>query len=559
MADERALLERERLASLATRISHILTEQQSLPVILQQCAEHIVSSLDMVFARMWLLDDQAQTLILKASAGLYTNLHGRYSRVPIRTSLKIGQIVVDRCPRLTNTLQEEVWVNEPDWAKREGLVAFAGYPLIAQDRVVGVMAMFSRRALSERTLDELAAISGGIAQCVVRSQAEEALRRSEERLSLTVEGAGIGFWDWDVETGEMVWSDRFYSLLGYEPGTIRPTFHAWKERIHPEDVQRVTVVLEKSRENRTLYTCDYRLCPSDRPTPRWVAGRGHFLYDESGAAVRMIGAVSEIGHRKQAEAEIRRLLEEAQRREELLREKQAQLVQTAKLASIGRLTTGVAHELNNPLNNIGLFVANALDTLIATTPESREQAISDLELAQEQLKRAAEVVSHLRIFGRAPEQLYHPVPINEVVVATFRFLREHLRLAGVEGRYHLAAENPLVHGSRIQLEQILVNMMSNAADAMKQTDARLLTVTTRATLDVVEIAIQDTGVGIPAQVLPNIFDPFFTTKEVGEGTGLGLSIVYGIVKEHHGDITVQSRFGSGTEFKIVLPIVPQTL
>jgi C4-dicarboxylate-specific signal transduction histidine kinase len=270
----------------------------------------------------------------------------------------------------------------------------------------------------------------------------------------------------------------------------------------------------------------------------------------------MIGAVSEIGHRKQAEAEIRRLLEEAERREELLREKQAQLVQTAKLASIGQLTTGVAHELNNPLNNIGLFIGNALDKLIASTPESREEAISELKVAQEQVKRAAEVVNHLRIFGRAPEQQYQPVPINEVVVVTSRFMREQLRLAGVEGRYRLAAEHPLVYGSRIQLEQILVNMISNAADAMKQTDTRILTVTTRATPGLVEITIQDTGVGIPAEVLPNIFDPFFTTKEVGAGTGLGLSIVYGIVKEHHGNITVQSRLGWGTEFQIVLPSVP---
>ena len=560
MGDESTLLERERLASLVLKISHILTEQQPLPGILQKCAEHIVSDLDMAFARIWLLDEEGQTLILHASAGLYTNLHGRYSRVPIRTSLKIGQIVVDRCPRLTNSLQQEAWIKEPDWAKREGLVAYAGYPLLAQDRVVGVMATFSRHELSERTLDELAAISGGIAQCVVRSQAEDALRRSEERLSLIVEGAAIGFWDWNVETGDMVWSDRFYSLLGYDPATIRPTFEAWKERIHREDVQRVMGVLEESRHNRTVYSCDYRLCPADGTKTRWVAGRGRFLYNETGAVVRMIGAVSDIGHRKEAEAEIRRLLEEAQRREQLLREKQAQLVQTAKLASIGQLTTGVAHELNNPLNNICLFVGNALDNLIASTPQSREQTISDLQAVQEQVKRAAEVVNHLRIFGRAPEQRYQAVPINEVVCATFRFLREQLRLAGVEAHYSLAAENPLVYGSRVQLEQVLVNMISNAADAMKQTDTKTLTVTTRPTRGLVEITIQDTGVGIPKEILPNIFDPFFTTKAVGSGTGLGLSIVYGIVKEHHGDITVHSRLGSGTEFHIVLPgISPDTV
>lgn len=111
-------------------------------MILQRCAEQIVAHLGVVFARIWLLeDDDPHVLILRASAGLYTNLHGRYSRVPVSTSLKIGRMVADRRPRLTNRLQEEGWIKEPEWARREGLIAYAGYPLIARDRVVGVMAM----------------------------------------------------------------------------------------------------------------------------------------------------------------------------------------------------------------------------------------------------------------------------------------------------------------------------------------------------------------------------------------------------------------------------------
>src|SRR5579884_2527149 len=133
MVDDHALLERERLATLAMTISHLLTQQEPLPIILQQCAEQLVSYLDVAFARIWLLDRTGATLLLNASAGRYTNLHGRYSRVPITTSLKIGQMVLDRQPRLTNRLQEEGWVKEPEWAEREGFVAYAGYPLIAQN------------------------------------------------------------------------------------------------------------------------------------------------------------------------------------------------------------------------------------------------------------------------------------------------------------------------------------------------------------------------------------------------------------------------------------------
>jgi two-component system, NtrC family, sensor kinase len=141
------------------------------------------------------------------------------------------------------------------------------------------------------------------------------------------------------------------------------------------------------------------------------------------------------------------------------------------------------------------------------------------------------------------------VSINDIVVTVFRFLRAQLRLV-----YHLASENPLIHGSRIKLEQVLVNNITNATDAMRQSDTKVLTVTTRVMDSAVDIAIQDTGVGIPAEILPNIFDPFFTTKAMGDGTGLGLSIAYGIVKEHHGDITVHSHTGRGTGFRIMLPI-----
>lgn len=548
------LLERERLARLTTAVSHILSTPQALDQILQQCARTIVSHLDVAFARIWLLDEAGDTLILRASEGQYTNLHGAYSRVNVMTSLKIGRMVVDRQPRLTNRLYEEDWVREPDWVRREGFVAYAGYPLIAQDHVVGVMAMFARQALSDRTLDELAAISGGIAQCIVRCEAEDALRVSQERLLLAVETAEIGLCDWNIQSGHMIWSDRFYSLLGYDVLAVIPSLEAWKARVHTADLATLATALETHGGEQESVRVDHRIVRPDTGDVRWVSASGRYSFKNNTPA-RMVIALSDISHRKEAEANIARLLEEARRHDRELLEKQAQLVQAAKLASIGELATGVAHELNNPLNNIGLFVGNALDKIDNDLQgPMKNQLTADLRGATEQIRRAATIIDQLRMFGRTPEETYEPVSVGEVVTRTLAFLKEPIRIGGVTVSTIVPTPAPMVNGCHIQLEQVCVNLVRNAIDAMKHTPVKTLTVTCEVARNRVNLAFQDTGSGIAPDVLPRVFDPFFTTKEVGTGTGVGLSIAYGIVKEHHGDLFVESEAGLGSRFIVSLPL-----
>jgi C4-dicarboxylate-specific signal transduction histidine kinase len=273
----------------------------------------------------------------------------------------------------------------------------------------------------------------------------------------------------------------------------------------------------------------------------------------------MIGALFNISHRKQAEAQIQRLLEETQGHERELREKQAQLVQSAKMASIGELTTGVAHELNNPLNNIVLFIGNARELIERNlTGPLKWRLVANLLSATEQIERATTIVKHLRIFGRSRD-IVQAVEINKVITSTLSFLSEKIRLADIQVTCALEPGNPLVQGARNQLEQVLVNMLTNAVDAMQAAPIRRLTLSTTSGNSHVEVRVEDTGTGIPPDLLPRIFDPFFTTKKVGEGTGLGLSIAYGIIKEHHGDITVQSVVGQGTQFLIRFPLWKESL
>jgi len=245
--------------------------------------------------------------------------------------------------------------------------------------------------------------------------------------------------------------------------------------------------------------------------------------------------------------------EDVQQREHELREKQEQLVQAGKLATLGELTTGVAHELNNPLNNIGLFIGNVIDQ-VELGKADPQLILHELHSAMQQVYKATEIISHLRTFGRAASVSREPVAINQVIERAISLMYEQLRLRQIEVQLHFSAEDVIVIGNAIQLEQVFINLLSNARDAMVGVLHKVITITCVLHNDVVDIYFRDTGPGIPVGFEQRIFDPFFTTKEVGAGTGLGLSITYGIIKEHQGSIAVKNRPGEGALFLIQLPL-----
>ena len=253
--------------------------------------------------------------------------------------------------------------------------------------------------------------------------------------------------------------------------------------------------------------------------------------------------------------DLRETTAEMQRREQELREKQEQLVQAGKLATLGELTTGVAHELNNPLNNTALFVGNAIDLIELGATDSR-RAVRELLHAMEQVRKATEIISHLRTFGRAAPASREPISLRQVIERALFLLQEQFRVREVEVTIDLGPEELVVVGNPIQLEQVFINLLTNARDAVADAPRKAIRISGSAGSAAVEIAFTDTGAGIPPGLERRIFDPFFTTKEVGKGTGLGLSITYGIIKEHGGTISVLSPPGAGATFLIHLPRAP---
>ncbi|GAC1378227.1 MAG: hypothetical protein NVSMB33_01890 [Ktedonobacteraceae bacterium] len=276
----------------------------------------------------------------------------------------------------------------------------------------------------------------------------------------------------------------------------------------------------------------------------------HILQDSHQSNLRLESSRKAMIH---IMSDLKETTAEVQRREHELREKQEQLVQAGKLATLGELTTGVAHELNNPLNNIGLFIGNVID-LIELGKADPQSILHELHSAMQQVHKATEIISHLRTFGRAASVSLEPVAINQVIQRSLSLVHEQLRLRQIEVELHTLADDMIVIGNAIQLEQVFINLLTNARDAMANVAQKVITITCTVQDDIVNISLGDTGPGIPVELQQRIFDPFFTTKEVGAGTGLGLSITYGIIKEHQGTITVENQTDAGALFLIQLPL-----
>ncbi len=236
----------------------------------------------------------------------------------------------------------------------------------------------------------------------------------------------------------------------------------------------------------------------------------------------------------------------------LLHEKEAQLGESKKLASLGVLTAGVAHELTNPLNNISMIAqtyAEMYDKL------SREDRIKFMNKVEEETERIKEIVKNLLNFSKPKEANLKEADINTVVQNTLRLVQNMLDVSNINTNLSLEDGVPHVFIDENQIQQVFVNLITNAVQAMSPKGELSIVTRYNKNNDSVEIYFKDTGKGILPEFLPHIFDPFFSTKGV-EGTGLGLSVSYGIIKKHKGNISVESKVEVGTTFTIELPVYP---
>jgi len=348
---------------------------------------------------------------------------------------------------------------------------------------------------------------------------------------------------------------------------LRATVEVLEQRLHKRDEQRRAMLhiigdlnqantrLANQRKAMIHILSDYeqdrrRLARQAERLDNSRRALLHILQDSQKDKLRLEASRKAMIH---IMGDLRETTAEMQRREQELRDKQEQLVQAGKLATLGELTTGVAHELNNPLNNTGLFVGNAID-LIEMGVTDKGKIVRELRQAMQQVGKATEIITHLRTFGRVALTSREPVSLRHVIRRALSLMEEQLRLRGIAVTIDVGLDEPMVVGNSIQLEQVFINLLTNARDALADSPHKAIRVSVSIGSTAVEVKFADTGPGISAGLEQRIFDPFFTTKEVGKGTGLGLSITYGIIREHGGTISVASRPGEGAIFLIRLPV-----
>jgi two-component system NtrC family sensor kinase len=231
-----------------------------------------------------------------------------------------------------------------------------------------------------------------------------------------------------------------------------------------------------------------------------------------------------------------------------LKETQEELVQKEKLASVGQLAAGVAHEINNPLGSVLLYA----DILRKETPEDDQQQQEDLDMIIREATRCKTIVNDLLDFSRQNEVMAQDTNVNELLQELAEEAERQEIYQQITIVSALSEDLPTIQADPLQFRQVFLNLMSNAAEAMPE-GGQLTLRTRRGPMEgYITIEVQDTGTGIPEENMSKLFTPFFTTKPIGKGTGLGLAIIYGIVKMHRGQISVQSQEGRGTTFSVVL-------
>ncbi|HSO39360.1 MAG TPA: ATP-binding protein [Labilithrix sp.] len=378
---------------------------------------------------------------------------------------------------------------------------------------------------------------GGGAAVTARARQRRLTSRAQ-LLELTQEVGRIGTWEWSVSDGTLTWSTELHRIFGV-PSDVVPTFEAFIGAVHPDDRARTTQTIEQALVDRLPFRFDHRIVSSDG-TLRSLHCRGRVIVARDGTVRELVGSSQDVTDRRQMED---------------------QLLLSGKLASLGTLASGVAHEINNPLayvaSNLELLDRQLSDLQGRLDAADTKPLLEAVAAARHGSARMRDIVRGLKTFSRIDQDGRSAVDLARVADLAIEVVSHQISPRARLVRDY--APTPPVPGNESRLSQVFMNLLVNAAQAIAPGAAESNEIRVRIHPDSAGRAcfeISDTGSGIEPEHIGRIFDPFYTTNPTGEGTGLGLSICHGIVKELGGDIQVTSTGRKGSTFAITLPVVP---
>ena len=373
-------------------------------------------------------------------------------------------------------------------------------------------------------------------------RSEEELRRSEAFLAEGQRLSSTGSFSWKVATDEITWSEQLYRIYEVEIG-VPVTLDAIRARVHPEDLTLLESMFEQAREGTNDLEWQYRLLMPDRSIT-YLHAVAHATRDQDGQ-LEYIAAVQDVTGRRMSE--------------EALATARSKLTNVARVTSLGVLTASIAHEVNQPLSGIITNAGTCLRMLDANPPNlegARETARRTIRDGM----RASDVVTRLRALFSRDEYRLESLDLNEVTREVIALTLSDLQRNRVVLQSELAKDLPAITGDRVQLQQVILNLLRNASDAMVDVDERprqLLVRTEREDVDRVRVSVRDAGVGVAPQNVDKLLDAFYTTKP--DGMGIGLSISRSIIERHHGRLWAEGNDGPGATFSFSIPSGPASV
>jgi len=379
-------------------------------------------------------------------------------------------------------------------------------------------------------------VSAAVRDITERKRAEDELRRSEAFLAESQNLSQIGSFCWRVATNEITWSEQLYRIYELEIG-VRVTLELIRARVHPEDLTLYEKMVDQARNGANDFEWQYRLLMPDHSI-KYLHAVAHATRDQDGQ-LEYIAAIQDVT--------VRRVAEEA------LERARSELAHAAKVMSLGTLTASIAHEVNQPLSGIITNADTCLRMLSADPPNidgARETARRTIRDGN----RASDVIMRLRTLYSKKDPSPELMDLNEATREVISLLLSELQRNRIVLRDELAGDLPPIRGDRIQLQQVILNLVRNASDAMNTIDDRpreLLIRTEPGEGDRVRFSVRDAGVGFTAQAADKLFEAFYTTK--ADGMGIGLSISRSIIEAHHGHLSATANDGPGATFSFAIP------